>query len=273
MQISIRIAAFALLFFALAPAVQSSEGLSGKEVKAQIRAQQGLEQNQYYLETINPAVSNYGTEEEKAVLKRCVNRSIQAKISYLAFRFGESYAEIRRTQWMLIRLYEQIVEKSREESHQRLLEYSERIVHSRNVRTRKYLVLGLRDLENARLKVTDSVNMRPWLYLLRLNDLADALKLVRHSDRYAMLIKIEMESIYPIGDSERMPYEQTAGVITSGFPGRQQEFLLRHDDNYFKVNRNSRNLLVDYWENPDLDSLQKPLQGWDDQPLVEPDEE
>lgn len=261
-----------VLIVALIPgaALRASEGINGAEVKAQIWAEQGLRQNEEYLKILNPAVSNYGTPSEKAAFKRAVNHQVQAKILFLAFQFGEAYAEVRRTQYLLIQIYGDIVEKSREEVLQRLNQYAGRIVHSRDVTRKKYLTLGLRDLESARLKVQTQYNMRQWLFILRLNELAEALKLTRQASRFAILLTIEFESVYPRDPSEKQTYSDLAGVINSGFPTKRGELQLRHNDNFFKVGADSKDLLEEFWTNPELSILKKPLTGWDDEPAKDP---
>ncbi|MBI3394958.1 MAG: hypothetical protein HY042_03905 [Spirochaetia bacterium] len=191
------VAAAAALFCALG-SLQASEGIVGSQVKAQIWAEQGLRQNDYYLKTLNAAVSNYGTATQKAAFKRAVNHQVQAKIHFLSFKFDVAYDEVRRSQYLMIQLYEDIVETSRETTQGRVIRYADKIVHSRNVKLKKYLTLGLRALEGSRLKVLNEYNMRPWLFVMRLDNLADAMKLTREAERYAMLITIDFESIWEV---------------------------------------------------------------------------
>ncbi len=260
----------ALILSALPPALYASEGISGAEVKAQIWAEQGLRQNDEYLKILNPAVSNYGSASEKTAYRRAVNHQVQAKILFLAFQFGEAYREVRRTQYLLIQLYGDIVENSREEVFQRLNQYAGRIVHSRDSTRKKYLTLALRDLESARLKVQTEYNMRQWLYILRLNELAEALKLTRQASRYAILLTIEFESVYPRDPDEKQTYKDLAEIINSGFPTKRAELQLRHNDNFFKIGADAKDLLEEYWTSPELSILKKPLPGWDDEPAKDP---
>ena len=242
--------------------LQAGEGSIGKEVKAQIWAEEGLGKVKYYLHAINPTVSNFGDPEEKLVLKHCVSRYLKSQIYFLAAQYNDSYKEIRRTELLLIQLYEGIVERSRLETHRRLIGYGHRILYGKNRgRARKYLALGLRDLEVARVKTLGEDNTRPWLYLIKLNELVEALKLTRRANRYYMLLAIEFDSIYP-ASREGLTYEEGKSLITSGFPGKVKEMLLIHSDNYFKIGSSRRDLLQDFLEEADLTVLNDPLPGW-----------
>lgn len=233
----------------------------GREVKAQIRSEQGLQYNHLYLETINPAISNYGTPEEREVFKHCVNRHLRSKILYLSFRFNDAYKEIRKNQLLLIQLYETVVENSRLDVHQRFNEYAPRILYGQNRKLRKYLALGLRDLEQARQKTLIEYNRRPWLYLIKLNDLTEALKLVRHANRYYLLMALEIDSLYP-PRGEKISYGTERRMIISGFPRRRAELLLMHEDNFFRIGVEKRDLLRNFRENPELEILDQTIPGW-----------
>ncbi|MBE7437172.1 MAG: hypothetical protein HS115_01865 [Spirochaetales bacterium] len=243
----------------------ASEGGNGREVKAQIQAEHGLKKNQEYLTLINPAISNYGTEMEKAVYKRCINLHLQAQILYLAFQFQKAYDHVRRTQELLIKLYVEVIETSRLRVFRELTFFAADVFKDKyNVKANKYMKLGIRDLEVVQAKLINQHNTRPWLYILKLNDLGDALKLVRHASRYAMLLRIMYQSIYRTPVPEQLSYVEGARIISSGFPGRQKELLTNHADNYFKIGMESRNLLVQYTETPELAILKEKLPGWDE---------
>ncbi len=242
--------------------LSASEGAIGKEAKAALWAEAGLKQVNYYLTAINPSVSNYGNAEEQLVFKHCVNRFMQAKILFLARRFNDSYQEIRRVEYLLIQLYRRILKRESELVHRRLRGYAVRIVYSNNGRARKFLELALRDLEQARVKNIMQHNFRPWLYLLRLNELVEALKLVRHANRYYVLLALEFDSVYP-SRKEKIAYEEARRLITSGFGAdKRGAMLLMHSDNYFKVGRDKKDLFLIYHNNPELNIVAVPLKGW-----------
>ncbi len=244
-----------------APPASAGEGSIGKEVKAQIWTEEGLRWNKIYLTTINPFISNYGTDEEKLVFRRCVNHYLRTEILFLAYRFNEAYQEVRNTQRLLIQLYERMIAQGQRDVREGLQSYGRRVVFSRNVRARKYLALGMRDLEHARLKVLKERNMRPWLYLLKLNELSEALKLVRHANRYFVLLRLEFDSIYP-ASTEDLTYAKTRRLLASGFPQDRTTMVLMHDDNYFRVGEGRDNLWDRYRNEPDFAVLRQALPGW-----------
>ncbi len=243
---------------------RASEGGNGKEVKAQILAERGLVLDERFLKTLNPAISNYGSETEKAVYKRLINLHLKTRVYFLAFQFGAAYKHVRRTQEVLLKLYGQVVDRSRVRIHKRLTTHAEMVIKDHyNVKAKKYLSLGLRDLEVARQKTVVSYNRDPWLYAERLNDLEEALKLTRHANRYVMLLDIEYGSIYRLDRPERQSFPELRLVITSGFPSDTKVKLLEHDDNYFKVGTESVDLFTIYHEEPDFNLLEGELAGWD----------
>lgn len=254
-----------ILLLLLAPVrVQASEGGIGKEVKAQILAERGLVLNERFLKTLNPAISNYGTDEEKAVFKRLINLHLKTRVYFLAFQFGAAYKHVRRTQEVMLKLYGRVVEQSRQRAHQRLVEHAEQVIRDHyNVRARKYLKLGIRDLQVCEQKETFSKNRDPWLYGERLNDLEEALKLTRHANRYVMLLDIEYGSIYRLARPERQSYDELRLVITSGFPKNTKGKLQEHADNYFKVANEAVDLFTLYHESPEFNILEDELAGWD----------
>jgi tellurite resistance-related uncharacterized protein len=263
-------AVFLLIFmltiaYSNVPSLRAAEGGNGAEVKAQIWAEAGLKKNQEYLHLLNPAVSNFGSETEKQVFKRAVNLHLQAQIYFLAFQFGKSYEYVRRTQEVMIKLFETVLDNSRLRVYQDLTSFAPQVFQDKyNVKANKYMQLGIRDLEVAALKMQNEHNTRPWLYLMKLNDLADAIKLIRHANRYVMLLRILYQSIYRTPLPEQLSYEEAQLIITSGFPGRQKELLQEHSDNYFKVGVESRDLLIQYTENPEIKILKEQLPGWDE---------
>ena len=249
------------LLFRAAGSIQAAEGSTGKEAKAVLWAQQGIKKNYYFLSVLNPALSNYGGEEERRVYRRCVNLYLKSQILLLASRYNDSYKMIRRTQYLLIQLYERVVERSRLHVLARLKSYSSRVVYAGNQKARKYLALGLRDLEVARIKVLMERNTRPWLYLMKLQELVEAQKMVRHANRYHILLALELDSIYPV-DAEEITFLSGQRLIISGFPSRRSELLLQHSDNYFRVGAERRNLLEIYRSSPSFTELNHPIPGW-----------
>lgn len=253
-----------LLLFPVLPAtgiLRAGECSIGKEVKAQIWTEQGLVANRRYLQSLNPFISNYGTQEERLVYQRCVNHYIRTEILFLAYRFNEAYKEVRNTQRLLIQLYERILEQGQRDVHEGLRSYAKRVVFDRNIRTRKYMQLAVRDLENARLKVLKQKNTRPWLFLIKLNELEEALKLVRHANRFYVLLRIEYDSIYPTS-TEQLTYISTRRLIASGFPEDRAVLLLMHDDNYFRVGTQRVDLWQKFKNEPNFAILDQPLPGW-----------
>ena len=247
---------------ALVPGInRAGEGSTGKEVQAQIWTEEGLRWNKRYLVSMNPFISNYGNEEERLIFRRCVNHYLRTEILFLAYRFNEAYQEVRNTQRLLLQLYERVLEQGQADVREGLHGYGRKVIFSRNVRARKYLVLGMRDLENARLKALKAKNTRPWLFLIRLNELQEALKLIRHANRYYVLLKLEFDSVYP-ASTEGLTYARTRRLLTSGFPEDRETMVLMHDDNYFRVGASREDLWGLYRNEPDFALLERPLPGW-----------
>ena len=242
----------------------SAEGGIGKEVKAQIHAESGLRLNREWLTALNPVISNYGGPEEKKAFKHIVNHYLLSQINFLALRFNKAFQEVRLTQLLMIQLLERVLKTSATETRNRLLSYGSRVIYGRNSKTKKYMSLAIRDLQVAEQKSIKQKHMRPWLYALKLNELVEAIKLVRHASRYYVLIIIELDSIYPRPHyaSEHISYEEGRQLLTSGFPDRRNFLLLLHDDNYFKVGTEKISLLDQYQENPELDIINEKLPGY-----------
>ncbi len=222
-----------------------------------VKSANGIKENEYFVSAINSSVTNIGDENDKKLYKRCIQHHIESSILYLQFELGKSYAEVRHTQELLIKLYFSILKKNSKflrEEFSRLGKYA---VQTGNKKALLYMRLGMRDLIVGEQKITNAENTRPYLFLLKLKDQAESLKLLKQSGKYIVFLGLLYESDFP-ANTEETGFDDLKNEINRAMFSKKEKFNKIHHDNYFKT-FDGQNMLRDIWDVPQMHELATPL--------------
>ncbi|MBE7410735.1 MAG: hypothetical protein L6Q54_08215 [Leptospiraceae bacterium] len=226
-----------------------------------VKSANGIKENEYFLTAINSSVSNLGDENDKKLFKRCIQHHIESSILYLQFEVGKSYTEVRHTQELIIVLYQSLLNKNIEflkEEFSRLGKYA---VQTGNKKALFYMRLGMRDLAVGEQKILSAKNTRPYLYLLKIKDMVEALKSLKQSGKYIVLLALMYESDYPV-DAELTKFEEIKHEINRAMFSKKEKFNKIHHDNNF-LTLSGENMLRDIWDKPEIHELATPLENID----------
>lgn len=154
--------------------------------------QRKLIENKYFFRFINISVSNFGDDEDKAMLLKAARLNYSAHKNHLKGEYDAAFVDIRSAHLALKKLYDRILWTRYLVDTRKILDASSPIVvGSRDKRAEKLLRLGYRDLvESARILRT-ARNINRFLYSTKVRQYIDAIKLARQGKRYAMLALIE----------------------------------------------------------------------------------
>ncbi len=213
----------------------------------------GVEENQLILQTINSSVSNFGNDNEKKLYKRCIQHYVESQILYIESDYPKAYKEIRQTQKLLILLYEKVLEKNISMIRSELNRLGSISRGREKTETLAFLRMGFRDLEEAEQKFVFAKNTRPFLYLLKLREMLFALKILKHSGIFVILLELLHEADFPANISET-EFEKVGYEIKRVISKDKEKFLMIHWDNYFKT-LHGDGVYPTIWLKPDLEEL------------------
>ncbi len=239
-------------------------------------AEKGLKDNRYFFYFINMSITNLGTDEEKKQFKEAIQRDIIAQNLYMKFMFGESFDEIRRSQKILIALYQKTLNKDIAISKKLLNGFAPAVIRTNDYLARHYLRLGYRDTTDARIDLMMADNFDERLYSMRLYRYSKAIKKVKHGKRYALFAllqtefikgrekkrKIDMESgrqTYRDTKKEfgRQTYDELTKLISEASSDEQRDYnLLIHTDNYYR-SKDEKSFYDVIWDRPDLSEIKE----------------
>lgn len=217
----------------------------------------GMEENQLILQTINSSVSNFGDDEDKKLYKRCIQHYVESQILYIESDYSKAYLRIRHTQKLLILLYEKILSKNISMIRLELNRLGSISRGREKTETSAFLRMGFRDLEEAEQKLIFAKNIRPYLYLLKLREMLFALKILKHSGRFVILLELMHEADFPANINET-EFEKIGYEIKRVISKQKEKFLMIHWDNYFKT-LNGDGIYPNVWMKPDLEELSKSM--------------
>jgi hypothetical protein len=252
---------WALMLCAALCALPVSEALAQRTKSSQAageqrKAEQGLKDNRYYFYFINSSITNFGSDQEKALFRKAIQYDILAQILYMRFEFRNSYVEIRKSQKILIDLFGITLTRDLSTSKKLLDEFAPQAVNSKDNRSRSYLWLGYRDQKAAEINQLIGDNTTVSLYSMRLYQYSKAIKMAKHARRYALLSRIEHQ--IPLEEqryTKNLSYDDIDTRLSKMPSSDRIDYYRRvHMDNYYKVT-NNRSIYDEVWDNPSLKDL------------------
>lgn len=235
-----------------------------------IRVSYGLKDNYEFLRILNSTISNRGTEDQKKYFKRCVQHHIESEILHLQMDLGKSYAELRRTQGLLIQLYINVLEDEIEELEIELGRLARLANGREKTETKLYLRLGYREIAVAKQKLIVGKNIRPYLYLMKLQELAYSLKSLKQSEKYIVLLGLLHDSIDEF-DKESRSFEAMVNEVNRIIINDREKYLRFLYDSHFD-SYGALNYYEQIWKQPDLHELATGIPNFDPAYLRNPPE-
>ncbi|XDD49880.1 hypothetical protein AB3N59_16155 [Leptospira sp. WS92.C1] len=222
-----------------------------------VRVEKGLKFNEFLIQSLNSSVSNIGSEADKVLYKRIIQHHVETNQLYFQFDLERSYAELKRTQDLLVILYSDMIESSKKTIRAELKTLGHRAIREIETKPKKHLELGYRELAAAEQKKLIADNTRPYLQPIKLESLYESLKLLKQSRKYMILLAMEYLSDFP-PDPESEDFVGILNEINRAMFSRKDEFARIHFDNHFHI-YSGENLYDTFWLNPALEELEKPL--------------
>lgn len=248
-----------LIFMAFALGITPDQ--SSSKATQLIRVSYGLKDNYEFLRILNSTISNRGTDEQKKYFKRCVQHHIEAEILHLQMDLGKSYAELRRTQELLIQLYIFVLEDEISELDAELGRLARIANGKEKTETKLYLRLGYREIAVAKQKLLIGKNIRPYLYLMKLQELAYSLKSLKQAEKYIVLLGLLHESIDDL-DKEKRSFEELVSEVNRIIFVDREKYLRFLYDSYFD-SYGAADYYKEIWNKPDLHELSQGIPLFD----------
>ncbi|GBF51487.1 hypothetical protein LPTSP4_30250 [Leptospira ryugenii] len=235
-----------------------------------IRVSYGLKDNHEYLRILNSTISNRGTEIQKLYYKRCVQHHIESEILHLQMDLGKSYAELRRTQGLLIRLYALILEDEIADLERELGVLAKKANGKEKTETKLYLRLGYREIAIAKQKLLIGKNIRPYLYLMKLHEFGFALKSLKQAEKYIVLLGLLHDSIDDFNKEAKSLEGLVSEVNRIIFVDREKYLRMLYDSYFDSFEEQS--YYDGIWKKPDLHELATGIPNFDPPYARRPDE-
>ncbi|MCU0823119.1 MAG: hypothetical protein MUF77_00570 [Leptospira sp.] len=235
-----------------------------------IRVSYGLKDNYEFLRIMNSTISNRGTEIQKQFYKRCVQHHIEAEILHLQMDLGRSYSELRRTQGLLIYLYKNVLEDEIEELETELGRLARVANGKEKTETKLYLRLGYREIAVAKQKYTIGKNIRPYLYLMKLQELAYSLKSLKQAEKYIVLLGLLHEGTDEF-DKEQRSFVGLVNEVKRIIKTDQEKYLRMLYDSQFD-SYGALDFYQQIWQKPDLHELSTGIPNFDPPYVRNPEE-
>jgi hypothetical protein len=226
-----------------------------------IRVSYGLKDNYEFLKILSSTITNRGTEEEKKYFKRCVQHHIESEILHLQMDLGRSYAELRRTQGLLIRLYAQVLEKEILELEVELGKLARMANGKEKTESKLYLRLGYREIAVAKQRLTIGKNIRPYLYLMKLQEFSYTLKSLKQAEKYIVMLGLLHDSIDEFNREQRSFAGLVSEVNRIIFNDREKYLRFLYDSNFDSYSEIS--YYDGIWKQPDLHELATAIPDFD----------
>lgn len=253
----------------------------------QRHSEKSLKDNKYFFNFINPAVSNFGIEEEKTIFTEALRRDLIARMLYMRFSFDLSFEEIKKSQVLLIDLYRKVLKRENEATKSLLNSSAAEVMKSDNYMARKYLSLGYRSFKWAEKVVLMADNLPENNYTVKLYEYVKAIKNIKVAKRYAIIALLENriteqeirrvieEEIKRFEDEKKSQatekekkrirdrvkqsinynsYDKMILLIEKYIPESRDKYLLLHKDNYYKIDTGA-SLYDTIMDNPGLENI------------------
>lgn len=235
-----------------------------------IRVSYGLKDNYEFLRIMNSTISNRGTEIQKQYYKRCVQHHIEAEILHLQMDLGTSYAELRRTQGLLIQLYKDVLEDEIGELEIELGRLARISNGKEKTETKLYLRLGYREIAVAKQKLMIGKNIRPYLYLMKLQELAYSLKSLKQAEKYIVMLGLLHDSVDEF-DKENRSFIGLVNEVKRIITTDQEKYLrFLYDSNFDSYG--ALDFYEQTWQKPDLHELSIGIPNFDPPYVRRPEE-
>ncbi len=229
--------------------------------KAVLQVAYGVEENQLILKSLDSSISHFGDIEDKAIYKRCLDHYLEFLELNMRRNDDVSYQQLRRTQKLLIPLYDRILSKNIQILKTELNRLGRLSKDKENPNTKAMLRLGFRDLAEADQKLTMARNIRPQLYLLKLREMLFALKILKHSGRFVIALGLVYDAEIR-SEIEDFSFEGINREIENSFVSEREKYLKMHWDNHFKV-WNADGIYTTVLNGHSKSDLSNPLPGID----------
>ncbi|MDF3820707.1 hypothetical protein P3G55_12390 [Leptospira sp. 96542] len=235
-----------------------------------IRVSYGLKDNYEFLRIINSTISNRGTELQKKYFKRCVQHHIESEILHLQMDLGRSYAELRRTQGLLIQLYILVLDDEIEELDKELGRLARLSKGKEKTETKLYLQLGYREIAVSKRKLLIGKNTRPYLYLMKLQELAFSLKSLKQAEKYVVMLGL-LHDAEDEFDPEQRSFSGLINEVKRIIKKDQEKYLLYLYDSNFD-SYGALDYYQQVWKQPDLFELATAIPDFDPSYIRLPEE-
>ncbi|BDA80505.1 hypothetical protein LPTSP3_g34350 [Leptospira kobayashii] len=240
---------------------ESSPDQSSSKATQLIRVSYGLKDNYEFLRILNSTITNRGTEEQKKYYKRCIQHHIESEILHLQMDLGRSYAELRRTQGLLIRLYILILDEEVEDLEKELSRLARLANGKEKTETKLYLRLGYREIAVAKQRLMVGKNIRPYLYLMKLQELAYSLKSLKQAEKYIVLLGLLHDSIEDF-DPEARSFPGLVAEVNRIIVNDTEKYLKLLYDSQFD-SYGATNFYEMVWKQPDMFELAQGIPNFD----------
>lgn len=202
--------------------------------KAVLQVAFGVEENQLIIKSLDSTISHLGDEDDKKLYQRCLAHYLEFLELNMRRNDDISYQQLRRTQKLLIPLYDRMLSKNILLLRTELNRLGRASKDKEKTNTKAMLRLGFRDLSEAEQKLTMARNIRPQLYLLKLREMLFALKILKHSGRFVVALGL-LHDAEVVREIEGVSFEDIDTEIQNAFSEDLEKYRKMHWDNYFKV--------------------------------------
>lgn len=226
-----------------------------------IRVSYGIKDNREMIRILNSTITNRGTEKEKLYYRRCILHHMESEILYQEMDLGLSYAELRRTQNLLVNLYQMVVEEEIEELQSEFVALAGKASGKEKPETREYFRLGYRELVVARQKLLTAKNSRPFLPALKLHDLSFALHSLKDAEKYIVLLGLLHDSNQDM-DRDAKSFERLFAEIDRIIVGDKKKYQRFLFDSRFE-NFEESDFYANTWATADVSELETPILEFD----------
>ncbi len=208
----------------------------------QISSDRFLQENKYFINYINIAITNFGTKKEIELFNKAAMHDFWAQVAYLQSNYKRTYTEIRKSQETQVDLYARTIDIYLSNAKKLLDRIAPTIIRSKDSKARLYLSLGYRDLTESKSQQVIAHHSSKRLYSYKIKRYIEAIKLSRRSKRYAILAIIQART--PRDKKlaiENLTYEEIGAKIKELQQGGDKELrpeyniILHHVDNNQKT--------------------------------------
>jgi hypothetical protein len=226
-----------------------------------IRVSYGLKDNYEFLKILSSTITNRGSDLQKKYFKRCVQHHIESEILHLQMDLGRSYAELRRTQGLLITLYTLVLDEEVLELDIELGRLARLANGKQKTETKLYLRLGYREIAVAKQRLMVGKNIRPYLYLMKLQEFSFALKSLKQAEKYIVMLGLLHDSIDDFNRDVKSFEGLVAEVNRIIFKDREKYLKFLYDSNFDSYSEIS--YYDGIWKQPDLQELASEIPNFD----------